>query len=595
MNANPGSRQYAVRLLTPGLAFLLTALIAVWAAYDRPAAGIRFGLLAGGTGAALGLAWAGRRGGERVLALVGLGCAWLGAVIGAYFVLTHDWQALIAAKIPALNQVGLWIQAHRPVLPAAEDVHSNVASAALAPLWLLGAGAVLHARRRRWPAPVVWAGVATLAAVGGALILTVSRGAWIGTAAGVGLAVYLARRTAASLAADGQRSAVGRQPSAVGLDGLLVLGAVLLAVLLLLAVAPPPALRFLSDTSAAGRPQLWRWGLDLIADYPFTGSGLGSTMMVLSSYVLMLHVGFIHHVHNLYLQVAVEQGLPGLLAFGTLVALAGINVARAYRSRGATPLIMAAAAALVALLVHGVVDAGLYASRLVPLLFVPIGFALGLPVELEAEVKAETRASSPHASGRTPALALISILALTSILTLSLILFLLPATRAVFQANLAAVAQTRAELSVYRWPEWFLQDALRRHVLGSPPPVDLGSVVDRYYVALALDPGNATANRRLGQIELSWGEYEAARIHLEAAYRAAPGQQAVRFLLGEVLAIAGHIDAAATLWRTVGEPAWRNGTGAGVYALRQAWYDKVTEPENRQRIGEAMRLLMTDD
>lgn len=589
MNANPGSRRYAVRLLTPGLAYLLTALIAVWAAYDRPAAEIRFGLLAGGTAAALGLAWAGRRGGERVLALVGLGCAWLGAAIGAYFVLTYDWQALIAAKIPVLNQVGFWIQKHRPVLPAAEDVHSNVASAVLAPLWLLGAGAVWHARRRRWPAPVVLAGVAALAAAGGALILTVSRGAWIGTVAGVGLAVYLARRTAASSAVGGQPSADGRQPSAVGLDGLLALGAVLLAVLLLLAVAPPPALRFLSDTSAAGRPQLWRWGLDLIADYPFTGSGLGSTMMVLSSYVLMLHVGFIHHVHNLYLQVAVEQGLPGLLAFGTLVARAGINVARAYRSRGATPLIMAVAAALVALLVHGVVDAGLYASRLVPLLFVPIGFALGLPVE------AETRAPPPHASGRTPALASPAILALTSILTLSLILFLLPATRAVFQANLAAVAQTRAELSVYRWPEWFLQDALRRHVLGSPPPVDLGSAVDRYYVALALDPGNATANRRLGQIELSWGEYEAARIHLEAAYRAAPGQQAVRFLLGEVLAVAGQADAAAALWRTVGEPAWRNGTGAGVYALRQAWYGVIGEPEPRQRIGAAMRLLIADD
>ena len=37
--------------------------------------------------------------------------------------------------------------------------------------------------------------------------------------------------------------------------------------------------------------------------------------MVYSSYVLLLHVLYLSHAHNLFLQTAIEQGIPGLLAF----------------------------------------------------------------------------------------------------------------------------------------------------------------------------------------------------------------------------------------------------------------------------------------
>ena len=82
----------------------------------------------------------------------------------------------------------------------------------------------------------------------------------------------------------------------------------------------------------------------------------------------------------------------------------------------------------------------------------------------------------------------------------------LPSGRAVIQANLGTLAQTRAELSVYQWPAWPIQDALRRS-----PEVSLEPAIARYAAALALDPRNVAANRRLGQIELSKGQYDAAR------------------------------------------------------------------------------------
>ena len=150
-------------------------------------------------------------------------------------------------------------------------------------------------------------------------------------------------------------------------------------------------------------------------------------------------------------------------------------------------------------------------------------------------------------------------------LTLALVLALLPSIRAAFQANLGAVAQGRAELGVYEWPEWPIQDALRRSA-----EVDLGPAVAQFEAALALDPANVTANRRLGQIALSRGEEAAARQHLEAA--AASDQHATRLLLGESYAIAGEIDRAAALWQGLDLSQCQ-------LPLREWWYDHLGQPE----------------
>ncbi len=139
---------------------------------------------------------------------------------------------------------------------------------------------------------------------------------------------------------------------------------------------------------------------------------------------------------------------------------------------------------------------------------------------------------------------------------------------AMWHANLAALDQARAELTVYRWPDYPIQDALRRQLPGAPPPVDLGPAVARYRAALALDPGNVTANRRLGQIELSLGDYAAARRHLEAAYAAAPWQRPTRQLLGEAYTVTGDPALAAPLWASVD-------MSQGQLALRKWWYEAV--------------------
>jgi len=313
-----------------------------------------------------------------------------------------------------------------------------------------------------------------------------------------------------------------------------------------------------------------------IGDYPFTGSGLAATMMVDATYFRLLHVGFIPHAHNLFLQIAVEQGLIGLAAFVSILAAAFYGLLRAAgagRGQGGAIRLFALAgiASLVAQCVHGLVDTGVYAARIAPMMFVPLAFALAV-AKVEVEVKAEVKVGPAWF--------------LASALVLLLATALLPPVRAQFQAQLGAVSQTRAELSIYRWPEWPIQDALRRPLLDAPNPVELGPASVRYRAALALDPTNVTANRRLGQIELSRGEEAAARQHLTAAYDAAPDQPAVRQLLGESYAISGQVAQAAGLWRTLD-------LSAGQIDIRAWWYDHLGQSQQaawiRQAASQAQR------
>jgi O-antigen ligase len=570
----PGRQAWAVGspnivlALTFASLFLLTALVGVWAAYDQTLAWRRLGMIATALALAVGVAWAGWRRGPRALETIGLGCALLAGALGAYFLLSHDWTAG-PGKFAALYGVGLWVQAHRPQVPLPEDIHPNIAAGGLALMLPLGAGGVVRtwSQGRRLLALVGALGV-TLGLI--ALALSASRGSWLGLGAGVLTAGYLA-----------WRFGPGRWSPLRLVGDVLLIEAVLAALATFgVALSGPSLDRWLGTIpmgdSAIGRAQLWRDSLGLIGDYSFTGSGLGATSMVYSSYVLLIHVPFAYHMHNLFLQIAVEQGMPGLVAFLGLVGVAGWTLIRAYRGDGSNgALRLAATMAFVTLLVNGMVDAGVYSSRLVLVGFLPLGFAIAL-VRRRRKISPVSDAVTytAHARRRTVLWPLPLVLALPALL--------LPGPRAAFQANLGAVAQTQAELSIYHWPEWSFQDAVRRS-----SGVDLVPAVAHYQAALALNQRNATAQRRLGQIALSLGEYETARQHLEAAYAAAPGQRATRQLLGESYAIEGEVERAATLWRTVD-------TGLDQLAMREMWYNSIGEPERAAWVAAAAALAASD-
>ena len=343
-----------------------------------------------------------------------------------------------------------------------------------------------------------------------------------------------------------------------------------------------------------GRAQLLMDSLALAWDTAFTGIGLGGFQMAFSSYILLLHVGHTFHSHNLFLNVWLEQGLLGLAALVWLLGAAVVAWRRVRRlgdSQGKA-WATAALAAIAVIAVHGMVDDAFYGSRGVLLLFVP--FALLTRAQGDAVWSAyEPPTLTQVLASRNGFIA-------AAALAIALLLGLTPPVRSQFQANLGALSQTRAELSVYEWPTWPIQDALRRapvaaatgpgHGQDSPggaptdsgagAPVDLGPAIGHFEAALAIDPYNAVASRRLGQIALSRGDYPTAVALLTTAYYNGYTNRAARQLYGEILAIEGRTDEAAAVWRTVD-------VSAGQLDARVWWYESIGEMEKAGAVRDA--------
>lgn len=529
------------RFAAPLALFLATALFGASIAYNPALAWAKFWVIVGGVAlytalavtpdqVAVAPAWQ-RLVGAPLIAPRRLLIASLVSLLALYFLFTNDW-ARWQGKLPLLDPLLAWLAAWQPTLPG-HRLHPNVAGGLLAALLPLQVVALAHTSRRLR----LW----LLALTAVALLLTLSRGAWAALAISASFWWFWPRGRSwlMRLSPSTRRAAL----------------ALLLAAALLFIVGAAQRWYPLPD-AVANRLVIWRNSLDLANDYFFTGLGLDSFEMAYSSYVMLLHVGYQVHSHNILLNLWLEQGLPGLGAFLWLLwAL--------WRQPSASPWRAAALISAGVILLHGQVDDAFYGSRAVLLLFLPWAL-LASPLPPSAD--------PPPSAGlwvaeRTYILA--------ALLLTGAGLMLLPATRAQFQANLGALRQTRAELSIYQWPQVPLQDELRRS-----GAANLGPAEASFHAALALDSRNVTANRRLGQIELARGQYDLGCDHIATAHTAAPRQRALRQLLGECEALQGQITRAARLWRTV-DPS------QGQLALRKWWYDHIGEPGNAALIGQA--------
>ena len=117
--------------------------------------------------------------------------------------------------------------------------------------------------------------------------------------------------------------------------------------------------------SLEGRLEVWSRALYMIQDFSLTGAGMGLFMDVtdLLYPFFLFRPGTIEHAHNLYLQVAVDLGLPGLVAW--LAVLGGMTYTawRLYLAgrRNDDRLVSGLGAGLfcsqIALIIHGLTDA----------------------------------------------------------------------------------------------------------------------------------------------------------------------------------------------------------------------------------------------
>ncbi len=88
-----------------------------------------------------------------------------------------------------------------------------------------------------------------------------------------------------------------------------------------------------SGLDLASRQEIWQRALYAIQDFPFTGIGLNQFDRVVSLLYPLFLIGpdvQITHAHNMLLQVALDLGLAGLVAYVGLLSVSAMMVVRAY-------------------------------------------------------------------------------------------------------------------------------------------------------------------------------------------------------------------------------------------------------------------------
>lgn len=192
------------------------------------------------------------------------------------------------------------------------------------------------------------------------LLLSQSRGAWLGVLAAVVVLTVLSNRrwlwlwTPLALAVVGAVLAWGDR-----LAGAALLGG---------------SSGGVADT-LQGRQELWSRAFYLMQDFPFTGVGLGMPERVIKLLYPLFLAGPDSewlHVHNTFLQVGSEMGIAGLIAFTAVLLAVGAALVRQASKRRAgvyRGLSLALLGSLTVFVVHGLVDAPLASPKLTLLFF----------------------------------------------------------------------------------------------------------------------------------------------------------------------------------------------------------------------------------
>ncbi len=198
------------------------------------------------------------------------------------------------------------------------------------------------------------------------LALTQSRGALLGTTIGLAaLAVLRERRWLWAMV-----------PVLVGLAVLLVLG-----------YGPALAESVLrldgQSGTLASRLEVWQRGLWMLQDFPFTGVGIGTYNQIAHSlypFFIAAPEEVVAHSHNTLVQVGVDLGVPGLIAFAALLTGFVIAAVRAYRSTahaGIQALVSGLGLGMLAHQVFGLTDAFILGTKPGVLLWVYIALVFG--------------------------------------------------------------------------------------------------------------------------------------------------------------------------------------------------------------------------
>lgn len=401
--------------------------------------------------------------------------------------------------------------------------HPNAAAGFLEGTLLLNLVLIWQAHGSR---RLVWGLTAVVIVYG--LLISESRGAWSGLTVAIG--IWLALRFPQ------------HATKIIGLGlGLVVSFLCSLYVLSRLSFLDPN-IPLLSAILLASRSRwhLYRNSLALLGDYPFTGIGLGDTFtMLYSRYQLLIDVPYLYYAHNLFLSVALGQGIVGMVAliwllvefyrFVICVERVGLNA----RSR---PIFRAAWLGTTTSLIHGLTDSVQFSRDYwtMPILFALAGLAIAIGHPALAQM--DPRQVNEGATEKYRRWGMRGLAAIGLVLAITSAIFW-PVIASAWYVNVGAIYQTRADLS----PN--LDDTAREELITRSAAY--------YERALDLNPLQPGANRRLGIMALKRQDFETATVYLERAYSQEPKDQATLKALGYAYLWTGRPGQAHQLFRRV--------------------------------------------
>ncbi len=277
-----------------------------------------------------------------------------------------EYTSLLPARFVAMREHILRL--------AKESVNPNVLAGILVPTWCL-ALSTIPALRGGWRWPLRMVMFILIIAMGALMFLSQSRGSWIAALLGAYVLISMARRWALA-----------------GWLGLPVIIGYLHTTGRLLPLLHA-ALAVQYDSGLIGRVAIWSRAFYALQDFVFTGVGMGAFPHV----VRVLYPLFAYdpttappHAHNIFLQVGVDLGVFGLIAFLAMLLTTAFLVWRALKSPSsfqAQPslwLLRGGAAGLIAALVHGMVDAVTWNTRPAFIVWALWGLTIGIALTIQS-------------------------------------------------------------------------------------------------------------------------------------------------------------------------------------------------------------------
>jgi O-antigen ligase len=254
---------------------------------------------------------------------------------------------ILSGVVPALGE--LWSAAHQLHAWRTWDVHpptgfylnANFAAQMIVPALAVGLGRSLSPRLRRWD-------LALSAVMLLGLAVSYSRGGFLGLAGALVTIWWLGVRRKLLFAAGGLGAAV-----------IALLGIPRMLDRLRHELDPNDP-----NNTVLSRLPIWRAAVRMIHDHPIRGIGLNSFARDLQLYAPQVKESHTHP-HNVFLNLWLVLGVLGLAAYLWAIAWFGRAIAAGLARRDELrPLYVGLAAALVAILLHGLVDSTIWRNDL---------------------------------------------------------------------------------------------------------------------------------------------------------------------------------------------------------------------------------------